>query len=459
MGTRLLNLERFVFKRMADSRLPGLSLAGVINGELAYSRGFGFRDLTSGASATPDTVYGIGSVTKSFTALAVMQLQERGKLTVEDPVDDYIETGLRPKGELIRIKHLLNHSSGIPALDYAEAAFSHVTHASNSWMPISNTKDLVTFMATSDEWAHAKPGERWFYLNEGYILLGTIIEAASGMRYQDYVDRNVLQPLDMNRSYWTKEKAEADPEFATPYNVTKEDWEPSTYAYGDMLSDGGLISNATDMTHYVQMYLNDGAYSGKRIVEPESIKQMLTDTVRIPDEPLYGDEVGQYGYGLNVWPGFLGRTLIHHSGSAYVATSYIGIIPEEMTGVVVLTNGSGYPPNFFGNYALSAFLDEDPMKVTAIRTEALLEELEGTYATYMDTMKLSVYRRGGVLNIEAKDKTKTRSTPIFPEKIDGDHRIFNMILQDRKLPVEFVRDGGETWMIYERYKLRRVAGR
>ncbi len=453
----LQSLEGFVFKRMADSKLPGLSLAGIVDGELEYSHGFGFRDLATGASATPDTLYGIGSVTKSFTALAVMQLQERGKLTVEDPVDDYVYTGLRPKGEHILIKHLLNHSSGMPALAYAEAAFSHITHASDMWLPISNTRDLVTFMQGSDKWAHAKPGERWFYFNEGYILLGALIEEASGMRYTDYMTRNILQPLEMNRSYWTKQKAEADPDFATPYNVTSESWEPSSYTYGEMLSDGGLISSVTDMAHYVQMYLNCGEYKGKRIVESESIKRMLTDVVRIPDEPLYGDQVGNYGYGLNVWPGFLGRTLIHHSGSVYVATAYMGIIPEEKVGVVVLTNASGYPPSYLGNYAIATLLGEDPNRVTAIRTEALLEDITGVYETFMDTMKLTVTRHGGFLNIDAKDKNKSWSTPVFPEKMEGERRVFSQILQDRKIPVEFIREGDETWMIYERYKLRRVS--
>lgn len=442
---------------MADTKLPGLSIAALKDGETIYNRGYGFRDLASGSSTSPDTLYSIGSVTKSFTALGIMQLQEAGKLTLEDPIDSYIPINIHPKGGTIKVKHLLNHSSGIPALAYAEAAFSHITHSSDKWIPVSKTQDLITFMREVEGWAHAKPGERWFYLNEGFILLGSIIEEASGERYARYIDRHILEPIGMLRSFWTKDKAEADPEFATPYNIKGDgERESSSYTYGELLSDGGLISNVTDMSHYLQMYLNGGTIDGRRIIEGESIRDMTTSTLRTPDEPMFGDSINYYGYGLNVRPGFFGHTLISHSGSVWVSTAYIGFVQDERVGVVALANGSGYPLNYIGEYTIVTLMEKNPWNITALKVESRLDELVGTYDAYMGTMRLNVTRRAGLLNVEVVMDHSGWSFIISPGDIMGDRRLFYIQWLDRKIPVEFIKDENEMWLIYERYKLRRV---
>lgn len=173
-------VEAYVFEKMRKTHLPGLSIAAVKDGEVVYARGFGFRDVESGAAMTPQTRVGIGSVTKSFTALAIMMLVEEGKISLDDPVDKFVPMMLRPLGEPVRIWHLLTHSSGIPALAYAEAFIRHVIGEEATWLPIASVDDLKAFMSDAEGWAVAKPGERFFYLNEGYLLLGRIIEVASG---------------------------------------------------------------------------------------------------------------------------------------------------------------------------------------------------------------------------------------------------------------------------------------
>jgi len=440
---------------MADSKLPGLSLAVVLDGDPVYSRGFGFRDLASGASTSADTLYCIGSVTKSFTALSILQLQEQYKLNIEDPVDDFIPLNIKPKGEEIKVKHLLNHSSGIPALAYAEAAQSHITHETDVWMPISNTRDLITFMKDSESWADAKPGEKWFYLNEGYIILGSIIEIVSKQKYTDYVINNILKPLNMNRSYFTKE-AEKDPEFATPYTITSNGERiPGSYTYGEMLSDGGLISSVNDMTRYIQMLLNEGKYKGKKIAESESIHKMMKSDIIMPDILYDGNKVF-YGCGLNVRPGFLGRRLVQHSGSVYVSTAYLGLIPEEVTGVMVMANGSGYPTNLIGEYALGTFLNEDPLNIPSFKTENFLDSLTGKYEAYMGTMKFNVVRKGGLLNIEIKDTHYDYSVPLLQDSPGTTSKKFFVYTMDRKIPVDFVQEEDKTWLIYERFKMQRT---
>jgi CubicO group peptidase (beta-lactamase class C family) len=107
-------LEEFLRERMRRTRLPGVSLALVRGEEVVYARGFGFRDLEKRLPATPATAYGIGSITKSFTALGIMQLVEEGKLSLDDPVEKFLPLKIRPFGELIRVWHLLSHTAGIP---------------------------------------------------------------------------------------------------------------------------------------------------------------------------------------------------------------------------------------------------------------------------------------------------------------------------------------------------------
>jgi len=205
-------LENFVFQRMAESGFVGLSIATIEEGELNYKRGFGFRDFDRGTSVTPETTYCIGSVTKPFTALAVMQLHEKGLLSLDDPVEKHIPFKVRPMGEPILVKHLLSHSSGLANLGYAEVTLSAITDASAQWFPISSPQDLLVFMNGAEDWAVSKPGQRYGYLNEGYILLGMIIEEASGVAYADYVKESILDPLGMSRSTFREDEVEKDGE-------------------------------------------------------------------------------------------------------------------------------------------------------------------------------------------------------------------------------------------------------
>lgn len=457
MDEKFKELEDFIFRKISETKIPGLSVALVDKEEVVYERGFGFKDLSRGFPATPQTLYCIGSVTKSFTCLAIMQLQERGLLSVEDSIEDYVPLKIRPKGEQIKIWHLMTHTSGIPALAYAEAVIRQAIGASEEWLPISSYQDMFTFMADAESWVHSKPGERWFYLNEGYILLGYIIEKVSGEKYDEYVKRHILEPLEMRRSFFHREEVEKDPDVATPYIISKDGERiPSTYPYGAILSDGGLVSNVVDMASYVKMFLNYGELDGKRVASEESIREVMKPRVRLPYEPFISKGPIYYGYGLAIRPGFLGHDLIGHGGSVLVSTAYMGFIPEEKVGVVLLANGSGYPLSYMGMYALAILMGRDPMELPIFRYEKTLEELSGIYETYKGTMRVSVVKRGSLLFLERKDKYTEMTVPLLPVSLEGNVKVFHGISMDRKVPAEFTMEGEEVHLVYERYKLRKV---
>jgi CubicO group peptidase (beta-lactamase class C family) len=209
-------LEKFVFEKIAQTKLPGLSMALIKGDEVAWSRGFGYRDVERGLPATDHTLYSIGSVSKSFTCLAIMQLAEQGKLSVDDPIEKYMPFDIHLGGETICIKHFMSHTSGIPALGYAEQLIGEAIGSTESWLPIATAADMLTFLQGAQDWTWTKPGERWFYFNEGYVLLGAIIEQVSGMIFEDYIYQHIFEPLGMSRSFYAKSAFDADPDAAIP---------------------------------------------------------------------------------------------------------------------------------------------------------------------------------------------------------------------------------------------------
>jgi CubicO group peptidase (beta-lactamase class C family) len=451
----LPKLEKFIFEKLSKSKLPGLSMAIVRGDEVIYKRGFGFRDLGYGLSATPHTMYAIASVTKSFTCIAILQLQEGGKLSLDDPIDKHIPFNLQSAGESVRIAHLMSHSSGIPALAYAESLIRSTIGAGEHWLPISSYADLITFMEDAEDWAIAKPGERWFYLNEGYVLLGYIIEQCARMPYEQYLKEHIFDPLGMDRTFFEKELVEKEQDVAVPYIITRDgERKPSVYPYGAISSDGGIISNVLDLATYVSMYLGWGEHQGKRVLSREAIEDMQCARVRTPLEGPFGD-VG-YGLGLGIAPDFFGHKLIQHGGNVGVATAYIGFIPEENYGIALLSNGEGYPTSQIGMYGLSLLIGEDPDKLHFIVKERSLTELEGTYETYKGTMMALVKRRGDFLTIEVSDKFTDAVIPLVPVNLGKKTRTFFTLLNGNKLSVEFRVEKERINLIYERYYLKKT---
>jgi CubicO group peptidase (beta-lactamase class C family) len=446
-------LEDFIFEKMSKTHLPGLSIAIVKDGEVIYTRGFCFRDVEYSLRATPNTLYGIGSITKSFTALSIMQLAEKGKLSLEDSVSKYVPLELKSLEEPIKIWNLLSHSSGLPALAYAEALIRYLTGAGEKWIPIASCEDIFIFMREANQWALAKPGERWFYLNEGYVILGYIIEKLSNMGYEEYVKKKILEPLHMSRSFFKKEDVTSDLDVATPYIITRDgECKKSVYPYG-ISADGGLISNVLDLARYITMFLNRGTYNGNTLASPNSIEEMEKPRIKLPLQ-IFGGE--SYGYGLSITPNFYGDKLVGHGGSVLVYTAYMGYLPEKKIGIALMANGSGYPLSQIGLYGLALMLNENSETLPFIKIERVYDALIGLYETYKGTMKAQVVSKGGILELEIKDKYTDMIIPLIPENIEGTVKKFYVLQSGGKLPVEFIVEGEKVDLIYERYRLKKV---
>lgn len=469
MKGKLHKIEEFVLDKMQDSGLPGLSMAIVKDQKTVYARGFGQKETGGGRATTARTLFGIGSITKSFTCMALMQLQEKGKLSIEDPVNAYLDFKVEPEGKQIRIKHLMTHTSGIPALAYAEAKILHAVDEDIPDVPIGDVDDMVTYMQESRDWTETEPGERWFYLNEGYVLLGGIIEQVSGNSYQKYMREQILKPLGMNRSYFEQEKVENDSDVACPYLVHDNERSVQSYLYGSITSDGGLISSAEDMARYLKLYLAGG---NENIISKRSLKEMMQPRVSTPARSLYDYDENEnrieanyrqdtspryYGYGLGREDDFMGYTKIGHGGSVLVSTAQMDFIPEENLGIVLLANGSGYPMSQFSRYALALLLDEDPDRLSFRQAEVKLEELAGRYHGYKDNYQIKIERKGDMLRLKNVSSSLGEEEILLPQELGEEKIVCFIIRGGRRIPVEFYKRDDKIELLYGRYKLKKIS--
>lgn len=447
-------VDKFIINTISHAKIPGLSLAILKDREVIYSRGYGFRNISKALPADEKTLYGIGSITKSFTALSIMKLVEDNKISLEDPVRKYIDNLPDAlQNNEVTIHSLLTHTSGVPALAYAEAYIRGMLGLGDKWLPISQPEDIISFINDAGEWIISKPGERFFYLNEAYVILGILISKVSGMQYMDFVCENILKPLNMDRTFFSEYKVANDGNWATPYIInSNEKIKETVFPYG-VTSDGGLISNVIDLVNYIKMYIGYGEFNNTRIVDWKYIEYMEKPYIKLPYE-IFGGE--SYGYGLIITPDFYGHKLIGHSGSLLVHTAYMGYIREENIGVALLANSSGYQLSYIGYYILAYLLNEDPEELYFIKNDKILEKLEGDYETYKGTMKAKIMKEDSILYLVMLNGASEQKIPLIPVDLKQENKlIFNAYTSWRKYNVEFIIEGSKIDLLFERYDFRK----
>lgn len=460
---RFAAFESFVLDRMVETKLPGLSFGLIEDGGVVHQRGLGFRAIESRLPTTPATLFGLGSVTKVFTALAIMQLQEQGLLSLDDPLEAHLPARLSRFEEPVRLWHLLSHSSGLPGLGLSE------TKMSERWFmtgyPVADGDDLMAFLHGAEAWAHCPPGERWFYLNEGYMLLGGLIEKRTGQPYMEYLRDHILHPLGMARTFWNAEHIAADPDAATPYMLDRSG---EHFRGANLLSHlpaaGGLVSNVEDMNRFLLMFLNGGVASGgTRIVSEASLSLMMTPKVPMPQEAdLSVDGVEAtpgpaafFGNGLQIQEAFPGARVVAHGGGVMGGTTYIAFIPEQKAGVVVLSNGHGYPMGQIALAALATVLGQEPDQLPVLRRDHLMRRLTGRYEAFRGTIHAEVRGRGELLELCILFHHEDRIVPLIPVSLSESESRFFALTSGRRMTVEFLSDDGTMDLLYERYKFRR----
>jgi CubicO group peptidase (beta-lactamase class C family) len=312
-------LDGYVQERMAAWSIPGLALALVEDSRVSLTRGYGLADREQVRPMTPQTPVAVGSTTKPLTATAILQLVEAGAVDLEAPVTRYLPwfTLDDPRAPGITVRHLLSNTSGIPA--------------SASLDGHQDVGDLER-RVRSLEWLKLQtaPGERFEYANDGFNAAGLIVQAVSGMPYEQYIAEKVLQPLKMDRSTFEPARG-MELGLAQGYVKRRGALRPEktrlTKAYNP---SGMLLSTAEDAGRFLAAMANGGELDGARIVSGASLERMWTPVAHVANNLEYG-----LGWFLSQQEG---QRAVLHPGEILTMGSMFVLLPERKLGVAVLAN-------------------------------------------------------------------------------------------------------------------------
>lgn len=323
-----------LYSSLKGKQSPGIALLVAKDGEALYKKGFGYADVKSRVPVTPDTKFRIGSVTKQFTAAAILKLQEQNLLSVNDKLSKFIPDF--PRGDEVTIHHLLNHTSGIHSYTGKNDFLSKVT---KTVLP-----DTLIAEIERDSFDF-NPGEKMLYNNSGYFILGYIISKVSGKPYETYLKETFFDPLEMKNTgvhyagIKLQNEAKGYARSANNYNEALN-WDMS-WAGGA----GAMYSTVDDLLKW-----NQALYGG-RVLAKKSLDAALTPAVlKNGEQPPM-----RYGYGLGLGK-YRGIDIISHSGGLHGFLTQLAYYPKDKMTVVMFTNSSEPEVNFDPNKVIEAFL-------------------------------------------------------------------------------------------------------
>lgn len=307
-------MEDFIAREMPASGVPGLAYAVVADGEITSVGAHGVVRIGGDRRVTPDTPFLTGSISKSFTALAVMQLVEAGEVDLDTEVSQYLDGFSGGLAGGITIRQLLSHTSGFSTLQ------GNTSHSDAT----GGTDELAR---RADGFADVNPAyqpdARWEYSNANYVILGRLIEVVSGQEYQAYVAANILEPIGMEHSFVAD--GEVHDSMATghrPWFGTKRPV-PDNATHRATAPQGGIVASANDLARYLQTMMN-----GEDDVLSADGKALMM-------RPASGASL-RYGFGWYVDPV---EGTVWHEGTTPGFGSLATMVPDEETAVVVLVNG------------------------------------------------------------------------------------------------------------------------
>jgi len=346
-------LEALMERLVASGTPPGMSLVVVKNGDVVYAKGYGWADGPRRIAATPQTVYHWFSCTKIATAIAILQLRERGALQLDDPVTKYLPffTVHTPSalGSQVTIRHLLTHSSGLPDAGWRIIGWIHHDNE-----PAVNQTAMLQRVLPHYVNLAFEPGDHAEYTNIGYMVLGAIIESVTGRTYEDYVRQEILLPLAMQHTDFVYKTSMASDEAAGSHPLLHS-WSVAipflagSYVrevtagrvwfkrfYNDQTPPTGLIGSAADAARLLSALTNGGQLQGRRILSQESVTAMVREGYvdgREDDRRINRRQ----GIGWQIYRD-RDRLMIRHEGGGLGFSSVLQLYPDEGLGLALFTN-------------------------------------------------------------------------------------------------------------------------
>lgn len=412
-------VDRYILQEMRSASIPGLALGITQKDRLLRASTYGFQDVAARTPVKRDTLFQIGSISKSFASLVILQLSEQRKIDLNRPVKDYLPwLDLRSRFDAVTLHHLLTHTAGI---------------SSGTEETLGGTTEAMRLL---DAEVTAPPGTYFHYSNAGYKIVGLVIEKALGMSNGTAIKERILKPLRMN-STESEITQELRSRTAVGYGPCFDDRPaptrgrvvPATWSDSDT-ADGSISSTAGDMAAYVRMLLNRGKGPDDRLISEKSFEQLTQKAIR-PLDSMHGE---YYGYGLNVMDQD-GHKCIGHSGGMVGFVSGLLADLDQEVGVITLMNGITDTGDICRSVlkVMGAALDGKPLPEIKATNRTKVEnaaEYQGTYRRGKDALRVKA--NGSRLVLEGK-------RPVFLEKRGIDEFLANSPGLDL-FPIRFTRD-------------------
>ena len=408
-----------LFTDIVKDDLPGAAVLVSRDGEVLFGKGYGLADVGNRVPVTPDTKFRIGSVSKQFTAAAILKLQEQGKLSVTDTLSTFLPN--YPRGDEVTLHHLLTHTSGIhnytTKADFLDLATVPVT-----------PEDQIDYF--KDDPYDFDPGEEWVYSNSGYYLLAYVVQVVSEQSFGDFLREQFLEPLGMHDSGLHDSSTVLTHEafgytYASGAVAKALNWDMSR-----ALGAGNVYSTVHDLQRW-----NEAVFSHEALTE-ETMQAVLTPA-RLNDGSIADALGGQYGYGW-MTTDMRGMQVISHSGGLHGFVAFLAWVPEKRLTVTVLHNSylpiPGMNPAALVNEAAQVFLWEELPPRTSLAAAdidpAVFDRFAGDYVL-AGMVKFGIRREGDVWSAVVGDAPQ-ELTPLSDTEfvVKGTSVVLRFVLDD-----------------------------
>ncbi|MCB0744885.1 MAG: serine hydrolase, partial [Ignavibacteriae bacterium] len=330
-----LSVDVVLSNWLEKTGIPSISYVFIKDGKIEAIGAKGFANLQKEVPVDTATIYSPGSNFKSVTSTAVMQLSEKGLIDLEAPINQYLKNPVAyfDNEHPIKVKDLMSHQSGIPSSFRSRNLWSrHVNDLS--------FEDIAGIVRPN-----ANPETIYQYANDGYAILGAIIEMVSGMKYEDYVFENILKPLGITTSGFSEPTPDMLENIALPYHMRYNMPFANNFQRSVQYPTGDVYLKPSDMAKFLCMHLNNGIYNGNRVLEEKSVVQMHMPAIKVTDDFSYG-----YGFGIETikdkkysWhqgslPGYLAvfRMDFETKSAVYLATNVTASpLQEKQLGLLI----------------------------------------------------------------------------------------------------------------------------
>ncbi len=363
-----MQLEQTIEKLRNDYHVAGMSVALIKDGQLVSAEGYGKRNVEEDLPMTKDTVMPIGSITKTFTSLALAMLADEGKLNWDEPVITYIpwlKLNNQVLTENVTARDLMCHRTGTPKYDL-QAIYAATDDKEEMVRSLEYLQTTAAFRT------------RFQYSNQMVSLAGYLVDVLSGKTYEDFVRERIFAPLGMTSSNFEADSLTQYEDTSKGYVFANDTFiEPPYMHLGAFAPSGAIVSSVSDMAKFAMFQLGDGTWEGERLVSEAMLKEVHTH--QMIGTPYFWEfeEIQCAEYGLGWFTDiYRGKKMINHGGNTNGFSAQMTLIPDEKFAVIALSNAtSSFAVNALGHYAADEALGVEDIPDWSARFNEIFSNL------------------------------------------------------------------------------------